>query len=199
MLTYLDAVAAEERELSPYEAQLLDWMITRSDNASAEVLWALLGSGRVAAYLKSHGLEPLPTIEDAGVGETTVESPRDLALLFARLHAGELLSPQATKYALGLLGRIDPSQIWGVTAGLVDLESPPRVFMKDGWFPADGGWRINSAGLILPVDGHAPYILVVLADGQPSYQYGVETVATISEMVNGMMMSGAIEGLNAYR
>ena len=137
MLTYLDAVDAEDREPSAYEAKMLDWMITRSDNDSAAVLWSLLGGGRVAAYLRSHGLEPLPTIDDS---DTTVESPRDLALLFARLYAGDLLSPKMTRYALSLLGRIDPSQIWGVTAGLVELPQPPRVYMKDGWSP--GGRRL---------------------------------------------------------
>jgi beta-lactamase class A len=199
MLAYLDAVLAEERDLSAKENQLLEWMITYSDNESADMLWGLLGNGRVAAYLKGHHLPALPMIiPEDGYGATTMQSPRQLAVLFARLYAGDLLSPEATAYALSLLGRIDPSQIWGVTAGLRGLQNPPAVYMKDGWFPGPEGWRINSAGIVIPVDGHAPYVLVLLADGQPGYRYGVETVETIAALINGMLLSGPPAGLSAY-
>jgi hypothetical protein len=189
LLTYLDAVQSEERELTPEEEILLELMIVHSDNYAADVLWEALGSGRVADYLESKGLEPLPVIEgELAVWGSSVESPRHIAVLFDHLYAGDLLNEAMTERALQLLSHIDPSQTWGISAGLnFDIEEPPALYMKDGWFPAEEGWRLNSAGVIQPAGGWPPYTLVLLTYGQPSFDLGLETIETVASLINGLM------------
>jgi hypothetical protein len=188
MLTYLDAVRAEERELTETEVQLLTWMITVSDNEAAEALWYALGPGRVSGFLASRGLEPLPAVEDGPWGDT-VDSPRELATVLGLLLDGDLLGPDDRDLALDLMRRVTPSQRWGAAAGLEDLgpDTLAAVHIKNGWYPGEEGWRINSAAIIQPFDGQSPYVLVVLTT-QPSYDYGIETIDSIARLINGFIV-----------
>ena len=75
---------------------------------------------------------------------------------------------------------IDPSQAWGVTAGVPEGVT---IAIKNGWLPlvGDGDWQINSLGW---VDGDGrDYILAVLTKNNPTEGYGIETIQGLFPLV----------------
>ena len=58
--------------------------------------------------------------------------------------------------------------------------SPPgwQIHFKGGWTPADGGWRVHQAALL--VDGRRRVSIAVLTDGNPSFEYGAQTVTGVA-------------------
>ena len=60
---------------------------------------------------------------------------------------------------------------------------------KDGWYPADEGWWVNSAGFVLPDHEKPPYALAILTNGQPSVEYGAETVHGIAAQIHQRMLA----------
>jgi len=191
MLALLQAVASEGRELTEDEGLFLDWMIRISDNESASILWDLLGSGGgVLEHLSAFGLPDLQMPNNWEWG-TSTQPARGAAGLFARLLNGDGLDPASRDLALDLLYRVDSSQRWGITAGLDwAVEDRPLLFMKDGWYPDDEeGWRVNSAGIIIPLAGE-PYVLVIFTTANESYDYGVETIEGIASLINAALAGG---------
>jgi len=80
-----------------------------------------------------------------------------------------------------LLESVTPDQRWGVSGGV-----PPGVTiaLKNGWLPMDSGgsdWQINSVGWISG-DGRN-YLIAVLTTGNPTEQYGIDTIGQLSAMV----------------
>jgi beta-lactamase family protein len=51
-----------------------------------------------------------------------------------------------------------------------DSDRRDRVYFKNGWYPGDDGWIVNSVGIIdgVPSD----YVVVLLTDSQPSFEDG---------------------------
>lgn len=177
MLAVMDRAIKEEQPLTSWEQQQLRLMITESDNDAATALWeALGGADAVEAYLQSidmTGIYPNPQ-EAWGASRAT---PRAVALLFAKLALGEILDQPSRKLAMELLAEVVPSQRWGVSAGLPnDLPPGTIVGIKDGWYPAESGWWVNSAGVILPGDNRPNYTIAVLTQGQPTMEYGIDTI-----------------------
>jgi hypothetical protein len=191
MLTYMDLARRQKIPLTADEVRLLEDMITVSDNDAAEELWYRMGGGEaMRAYLAAHGLATDTVNPDALWGDDRGDTAREQAKLFALLWAGQLLGPEDTDRAISLLARVQPYQKWGISAGL-DWKSTarPQVYLKNGWYPGVEGWRVNSAGLIKPAGAAEPYVLVILADSQPTFEYGLETVETVAKLVNGFMTS----------
>ncbi len=79
------------------------------------------------------------------------------------------------------MGNVTPSQRWGVCGGV-----PPQVTMalKNGWLPLDSAgtdWQINSVGWI---SGQGrDYLMAVLATGNPTEQYGIDTINELAAIV----------------
>jgi hypothetical protein len=79
---------------------------------------------------------------------------------------------------------ITPSEAWGVTAG---IPQGVTVALKNGWLPLSGetNWQVNSIGFI---DGDGRnYILAILTDGNPTEQYGIDTISQFSTDVWDML------------
>jgi beta-lactamase class A len=184
MLAYLSAVG-EDIEVNGDELLYLEAMISYSDNYAAEVIWQALGGfDSVQWMLNSSGLpEALPGL--GGEWGTVGDSPANVSRLLGRLVAGDVLSLRNTGIALGLLDLVESGQRWGITAGL--SEEDTHVYMKDGWYPGEEGWRVNSAGVVVPVDGRAPYVLVIFSDGAGTYDHGLETVEWVAALINAFM------------
>ena len=80
---------------------------------------------------------------------------------------------------LDLMTHVNPSQAWGVSAGVPVGVS---VAIKNGWLPLDsGGWQVNSIGY---VNGQGrKYLIAVLTNGNTTENEGISTIEGISTLV----------------
>jgi hypothetical protein len=99
-----------------------------------------------------------------------------MADLMARLAYGEIVNPAHRAVALALLTSVTPEQRWGVPAG-ADDSGREIVGVKDGWYPDEAGWRVNSVGFISPIEpGAEPYAIAVMTNFQSTQEAGIETI-----------------------
>ncbi len=185
MLTVLDSASRSQRGLTTYQRTLLQSMIIYSGNDAADALWSQVGGARVVkAYLDSIGLDGIE-LDRFGAWGDSLASPEAVAFLFATLVEDDILDERNRDIAIDLMSRVDPSQRWGVTAGLPDeLPAGWVVGVKNGWYPAETGWWVNSAGFFLPSNGKPGYTVAIMADAQPSLAYGIETIETIARQIH---------------
>lgn len=185
MLTLMNSAMEEGRDLTAEEMSYLRPMITISDNPTASALWNQIGGGEgIEKYLTSIGLVGINPNKDSCWG-ASYASADAAALLFATLAQGEILNPSMRQIALDLLQQVDPSQTWGVIASAPGV--PPEgtiLAVKDGWYPADCGWWVNSAGMLLPSNDKPAYTMAVLTGEQSTWEYGIETIEMIGAIVH---------------
>jgi hypothetical protein len=108
-------------------------------------------------------------------------SARALATILGKLLTGDILDGPSRTLALRMLDGVVAEQRWGVTAGLD--EANDQVGLKNGWYPGDEGWRVNSVGIIRPKTG-APYTIAVVTDARPTWREGIDAIESIAEQVN---------------
>jgi hypothetical protein len=115
-------------------------------------------------------------------------SPRGVALLLDKLVAGEVLDEPSRTLALSLMNRVDPSQRWGVAAGVIANGSAgAAVGVKNGWYPDDDGWWVNSAGFVISSDGKPSYTIAILSDEQPGLEYAIRTIGEIARLIDAAL------------
>ncbi len=180
MVDVMDNSIKQGRPLTEQESDLLAQMIEESDNDAAAELWDGLGGfAQVQKFVDGLGLKDTQANPDDHWG-ATVSSPKDIGLVLAKLAQGEILNPSMRQQALELMSQVDTTQRWGVSAGLGPNQN---IAIKDGWYPDDSGWWVNSAGIVLN-QNKPVYILAVLTTRQESFDYGVATIEGVSGMVN---------------
>jgi beta-lactamase class A len=171
----------------PSEQSLLTSMIDVSDNDSATALWdevggpAAIASFNRRAGMTSTTLSACVTCANfpwPGWGLTTTSALDQIVLLRQLVLPDSLLSASQRGYALGLMENVESSESWGVSGGV-----PPgvTVALKNGWLPLAGvtDWQVNSVGWI---DGDGrDYLVAVLTGGNPSEQYGIDTINDFSQ------------------
>ena len=181
---------ADGATLSAQDTSLAQAMIEDSDNDAATSLWDEAdGSRGISSFNASIGL--VHTVPSAcvdcpgfpwpGWGLTTTTAVDQIALLRELLRPNAQLTGAQQEYALGLMENVTESQRWGVTGG---VPSQVKVALKNGWLPlnsADDDWQVNSIGWISG-DGRN-YLMTVLTTGNPSEQYGIDTIDQLSAMV----------------
>ncbi len=129
--------------------------ITVSDNDSADELWALSGE-RPAYDALATDLGLPDTHSDPGNGfwSWTWTTPSDQRELVRQLVEGsDALHLEDRTYLLDLMGRVIPSQRWGVgqPATVKSNAGKVQVEMKNGWVEfqsSDGLWAVNSIGRV---------------------------------------------------
>jgi beta-lactamase class A len=177
-------------ELSGTDQALAQSMIEDSDNDSATDLWAAVGgAGGIRSFDAKAGLAdttPSPCVECAGFawpgwGLTTTTPADQIALLRQIAVPGGLLSTAERGYVAQLMENVTPSQRWGVCAGV-----PPQVTiaLKNGWLPLDDAgtdWQVNSVGWVSGLG--RDYLIAVLSTGNPTEQYGIDTIDQLSGTV----------------
>lgn len=187
MLSVLDQADQDAISLTPAEEQLLQAMITYSDNDAADALWWDVGGApAVGAYLDSIGVKGIQPDPDGYWGES-LASPKAMAQLLSELIQGEALDASGRALAVDLMGEVTPTQRWGVMAD-IDGETSPgwTVGLKNGWYPADDGWWVNSVGFVVP-DGGQPYVIAIMTDEQPSLDYGIDTIETVAHLMHAAL------------
>jgi len=134
----------------------------------------------VLSYLQAIGVTGFTPDPGTSWG-VSFASARAMATVLGKLIGGEILDEPSRALALRLLDGVVASQRWGVTAGTnaaLDL-----VGVKNGWYPGEEGWRVNSVGVVQPKGG-SQYAIAVMTDGRVSWREGIDTIEGIAEKVN---------------
>ena len=176
--------------LSADNQGLAQQMIEDSDNDAATTLWyAAGGTAGLAAYNDRAGLArttPSACVVCAdfpwpGWGLTTTVPDDQITLLKQLIKPGPLLTADDRQYALSLLENVTPDQAWGISGG---VPAGVTVALKNGWLPLNDDntdWQINSEGWVSG-DGR-DYLISVLTTGNPTEQYGIDTVSEFSTLI----------------
>lgn len=189
MLSVLDRARQDRRPASEEELALLWPMITESDNDATSELWESVGRGAaVASYLRSVGVTGFTPDPGTSWGVSFV-SARAMATLLGKLIGEEILDAPSRALALRMLEGVIPPQRWGVAAG-TDAATGDRVGIKNGWYPGEEGWRVNSVGVVRPSAGPA-YVIAIVTDARPSMSEGIATIESIAAQVNRQMRQAA--------
>ena len=180
MLVVLEQARQERRPVSESELALLWPMITESDNDSTSQLWEDIGRGQaVGSYLRAVGVSGFTPDPGSSWG-VSFASARGMAMVLGKLLSGEILDGPSRALALRLLENVIPQQRWGVTAGTVEGD---LVGVKNGWYPGDEGWRVNSVGVVRSAT-RGSYAVAVMTGQRASWREGIDTIEGVAEKVN---------------
>jgi hypothetical protein len=194
-LDVLETLLAErdqdkETGLSASDQSLAEEMIEDSDNAAATSLWYEVGGpAQIRSFNTEAGLTntapsscvSCPGFSWPGWGLTTTTPDDQIALLRQLVTPSSLLTSAERDYALSLMENVTPSQRWGVSGG---VPAQVTVALKNGWLPlqgTDGDYQINSVGWVS--GGGRNYLMAVLTTGNPTEQYGIDTIDQLAAMV----------------
>ena len=193
-LDVLETLMAERArsgtELSASDQTLAEEMIEDSDNDAATSLWYEVGgASSIRSFNYAAGLADTapsscvncPGFPWPGWGLTTTTPDDQLALLRALVEPNSLLTTAERTYALSLMENVTPAQRWGVSGG---VPAQATVALKNGWLSlssADNDWQINSVGWIS--GSGRDYLMAVLTTGNPTEQYGIDTIDELAAMV----------------
>ena len=194
-LDVLETLLAEHDQgdgtgLSAADRSLTEQMIEDSDNDAATSLWSQVGGpARIRSFNARAGLTHTvpsacvvcPGFAWPGWGLTTTTPDDQIALLRQLVAPNSLLTRAGRDYALSLMEDVTPSQRWGISGG---VPAQVTVALKNGWLPllgTDSDWQVNSIGWVSG-DGR-DYLIAVLTTGNPSYQYGIDTIEALAAMV----------------
>jgi hypothetical protein len=194
-LDVLETLLAERAQgdgtgLSASDRTLAGQMIEDSDNDAATSLWyAVGGAASIRSFNARAGLTNTapsscvvcPGFAWPGWGLTTTTPDDQIALLRQLVTPSSVLPRAAREYALSLMQDVTPSQRWGVSGG---VPAQVTVALKNGWLPlhATGrDWQINSVGWISGSGRN--YLMAVLSTGNPSEQYGIDTIDALAATV----------------
>jgi Beta-lactamase enzyme family len=176
--------------LSAGDRSLAQQMIEDSDNDAATSLWDEVGGAtEIRSFNARAGLThttPSSCVVCAGFrwpgwGLTTTVPTDQIALLRQLVTPGSLLTSVERGYALSLMENVTPSQRWGVSSG---VPAQVTVALKNGWLPLDStddDWQVNSVGWVYGLGRN--YLIAVLSTGNPTEQYGIDTIDQLSAIV----------------
>lgn len=176
----------EHRHLSAAQRHLAWLMITRSDNAAANVLWYEVGYHDMQVFLNRAGMHQTRLSPYWGLTQIT---PHDemiqLSLLSTR---NKLLTRASRVYVRHLMANVVSWQRWGVAAG-----APRRVVahIKNGWLPYPPPrfpWEINSLGIF--TYHQWVYRIAMLTFRNPTMAYGVSTIQRAAEVIQRRLNPG---------
>jgi hypothetical protein len=169
------------RPLSGAERDLAGPMIRRSDNAAADALWRRIGRAPgLAAANERLGLTSTTGGPGGKWGLTRTTASDQVRLLRAVFGPGGTvrrgsggLDAGSRAYVRTLMSRVEPGQVWGVSAA---GGAHARPVLKNGWLrrTATGRWDVNSVGEV-SAGGHR-YLVAVLSDGNASMGAGISLV-----------------------
>jgi hypothetical protein len=156
--------AAERATLGP--------MISVSDNGRATSIYGRVGDAGLLDLARRAGMRDLTV---AGFWGSVFFSAADQARFFYRFDS--LVPKRSRAYARRLLSSIVPAQRWGFSRS--SLRRGWSTFFKGGWRQTDSGSLVHEAALF-EREG-ARFSLAVLTDGNPSHDYGTETLRGVAE------------------
>lgn len=101
--------------------------------------------------------------------------PAHAVQFFSALDRGCLIPPAETRYVLGLMQSIVPSESWGLGSGGFD-----RVAFKGGWGPEGADYLVGQSGIVDPETPQAVAVSIVAfpPGGSASFSMGTEMVTS---------------------
>jgi Beta-lactamase enzyme family len=157
-------------ELDGGTRHLLAAMITRSDNDSADAIYARVRDAGLRDVATAAGMRRFRIAASWGYARITAA---DLARFFAQV--GKVVPPRHRRMALGLLRSLTPEHRWGLPRA---ARGRWTVHAKGGWRETGTGQLVHQAALLRK--GRRKLSVAILTDGQPSHLYGVHTVRGIA-------------------
>ena len=174
----------EGRELTWRERTQLGLMLSESKNEPAVAVWNELGAVAITEALIAYGIFGFWMPDDQQWGDMA-SSATDVAML-VRLFVSDNSSLRTDDRleVLSLMQSVVSEQRWGISAG-VDMSrgAETALAIKNGWYPEDEVWRVNSAGAVT-VAGQTDYVVVLLSDGASDFPRGVRAIEEIAAAVN---------------
>jgi Beta-lactamase enzyme family len=157
-------------ELDGSTLELLAAMITRSDNDSADAIYARVGDAGLREVATAAGMRRFSVAVSWGYAQVTAA---DMARFFRRVR--RLVPPRHRRTALHLLRSLTQEQRWGLPRA---ARGKWRVHAKGGWRATGTGQLVHQAAWLRR--GHREMSIAIMTDGQPSHLYGVHTVRGIA-------------------
>jgi hypothetical protein len=158
------------------ERAVLGPMITVSSNDAADTIYYRVGDAALYRLAKAVGMR---SFSIAGYWANAQVSAEDQARLFNRID--RLIPTRSRDYARGLLSSIVSYQRWGFSS--FARAAGFRTFFKGGWRGTGLGQLVHEAALF--ERGRTRVSMAVLTDGNPSHEYGTETLRGVARRVFG--------------
>jgi D-alanyl-D-alanine dipeptidase len=166
----------------PGERSLLGPMITVSSNDAASAVYSRVGD---AALYRLAELAGMTRFSIAGHWGNAHFSAEDQARLFSRID--RLIPKRSRAYARTLLSSIVSYQRWGFSQ--FSLARGFKTFFKGGWRQTEAGALVHEVALF--ERGDTRISMAVLTDGNPSHDYGTETLRGVAQRVFGRTRAAA--------
>ncbi len=157
--------------LDPLTEDLLEAMITYSDNDAADAIYARVGDPGLLAVAQSARMRRFTVAGYWGNAQVTAA---DLAHFFSRLR--RLLPRPHRRTGLRLLASVIPEQSWGVPRA---ARGRWTVYFKGGWRATDTGELVHQGAWLRGRD--RDLAMAVLTDAQPSQLHAIHTVRGIAD------------------
>jgi D-alanyl-D-alanine dipeptidase len=162
----------EGRMPPPADQELLHTMIVLSGNKVASIIQGKVGTAALWEVARDAGMRDFSV--SGGWGSSLI-SAADQARFFRRF---DRMIPAGTRdYARDLMSSIDRRQRWGFPRPALDLGF--EAFFKIGWRGTAAGRLVHAVGMF-ERDGER-VSLAVLTDGNPSHDYGTDTIRGAAE------------------
>jgi hypothetical protein len=166
--------------LSSRQLEQVRLAITRSDNASADALYAYIGGHQAVARLAADlDMSATASADKVPHWGNTLTTANDLVILMTALAGGTpVLDAKDRAVILQRMAEVVEGQRWGVgTVGTSNV----KVRVKNGWMRVDNPWVINSVGDVL--GGGRDYVLAMLQRAQPDEETGMTRASRIGRAV----------------
>jgi hypothetical protein len=179
LVAYLRRHSVRDRDLNRHDRRLLRPMITRSDNAAATRVNAIIGHKIYRVARKAHMRRFRWNPSVWGLSRT---DPRDQARFFLQLD--ELVPARHLDYAKHLLANVVGPQRWGV--GRVP-HSGWELYFKGGWGSGSGAVD-HQVALLRRGEQRVSLAIMTTSDG--SHAYGKETLRGVAKRLLRGLPSG---------
>lgn len=151
-------------------------MITQSNNGVTSALWSRIGGEQsMQNYMGLIGADHTDAGYGGYWGATFTTALDQLRVVNAAVYPNEYLSQEKSDFARQLMREVVDGQRWGVGGG---LPADAIIENKNGWYPHDAGWTMNSIGHVTAPG--VDYTIAILTTGDPenpghSFEYGQQT------------------------
>ncbi|SEG53611.1 Beta-lactamase class A [Nonomuraea solani] len=181
-------LARRDGRLGEGERDLASRMIRESDNGAADALWSRVGGGgAMSAFYRRIGLRETTPGPSRFWGGTNTSPADRVRLLKVLVNGGKGLTSADRATVLGLMGRVQKDQAWGVSAA---ARPGDRVALKNGWTPRPfihHTWAVTSYGRV--VGPGRDLLLSVQTDRQPGEGTGIQTIEGVARMIGARLDS----------